>query len=255
MPSFRPHLGSARRSSWCAFSLIELLLVVVIIVLLAALLLPAFARARESSRRTACAQNLRQLSLSLLIYANDNQDVLPLPYQPGGRWPEQLRRNYSAVRLLVCPSDTATVNKPVPPKLTGADLAPRSYLVNAFADYYAGLLGFTNSAPVWTATPAHLRLRHSAFPKPAATILFGEKSSTASAYEANIFEAPVGSYLRALAENRHGNLVQALKNGGANTAMADGHIQYLPWGESTCPVNLWAVTERWRTDAVLCRPR
>jgi hypothetical protein len=143
----------------------------------------------------------------------------------------------------------------VPPKLASADLAPRSYVMNAFADYYVGLAGQTNSPPVWNNTPAGLRMKHSAFVHPEDTVVFGEKPTVSGAYELNIFREPSGSYLADLAENRHSNPRQASKAGGANFVMADGRMTYLRWGESTCPVNLWAVTERWRTDAALCRPR
>ncbi len=237
------------------FTLIELLVVIAIIAVLAALLLPALSHAKEKGYRTACAQNLRQLGLSLTIYANDNQDVLPLPQQPSGHWPEQLRRNYTALRLLICPSDTATAAAPVPPRLTTSDLAPRSYLINAFADYYAGPSAEGSTPPVWNTTPSYLRMKQSAFARPTETILFGEKASASAAYEVNIFQSPTGSYLTDLAENRHSNPRQAPKAGGSNTIMADGHVRYLPWGECTCPVNLWAVTDRWHNDAALCRPR
>lgn len=248
-------MSERTRKSAGGFTLIELLVVIAIITLLAALLLPALSRAKESGRRTACGQNLRQLALALTLYAGDNQDVLPPPQQTSGRWPEQLRRNYVALRLLICPSDTAAVTAVVPPKLASADQAPRSYLINAFADYYAALAGQTNAPPDWNAVPATLRMKHSAFPHPTDTVVLGEKASTSSAYEVNIFEEPSSSYLKNLAENRHSNPTQARKAGGANFVMADGRVQFLRWGESTCPINLWAVTDRWRTDGALCRPR
>ena len=59
------------------FSLIELLIVIAIIAILAALLLPALNRARESAASTACQNNMKQLHLSFLRYADDfNEQVL-----------------------------------------------------------------------------------------------------------------------------------------------------------------------------------
>jgi prepilin-type N-terminal cleavage/methylation domain-containing protein/prepilin-type processing-associated H-X9-DG protein len=66
-----------------AFTLIELLVVIAIIAILAAILFPVFAKAREKARQASCQSNLKQMSLAVLMYAQDYDEMLPWYYNDG----------------------------------------------------------------------------------------------------------------------------------------------------------------------------
>jgi prepilin-type N-terminal cleavage/methylation domain-containing protein len=59
------------------FTLIELLVVVAIIAILIALMIPSLGRAREQSRRTVCAANLKGIGLAINVYAEENSGRIP----------------------------------------------------------------------------------------------------------------------------------------------------------------------------------
>jgi len=155
-----------RRAS-SGFTLVELLVVITIIGMLAALPLPAVQSSRESGRRTQCANNQKQLSVSLLQYESANRSFpgwknrlkTERPYEvstgPGTKdkfdfvdvswmvlilphverndlyraWqdPADGRVMLGFLREACCPSD--------PPAQTGAGAVPLTYVVNAGNDF------------------------------------------------------------------------------------------------------------------------
>jgi prepilin-type N-terminal cleavage/methylation domain-containing protein/prepilin-type processing-associated H-X9-DG protein len=106
-----------RRNAVAGFTLVELLVVIGIIGILSSMLLPSLSRAREAARRASCASNLRQLGLSLKMYASESHGSFPplqagmgdncdvqnprhLMFRGSSMYPEYL----TDAEILVCPS-------------------------------------------------------------------------------------------------------------------------------------------------------
>ena len=229
-----------------AFTLIELLVVIAIIAILAGMLLPALGRATERARSIQCVNNLHQLGLAHLFYADEHQGVFP-PRADSQRWPTQLRPGYQSFTILRCPDERRRepLRQRTDPKFA-PDEALRSYIINGWNDYFKVTLNLSDlGAAVGRSIP------ESAIHEPSLTIVFGEvltNEPAASNYYMDFLE---GNDRDVIWRNRHNSGTTKNLVGGSCYTFADGHAELIKRRGVLYPLNLWAVTDQFRTNRAL----
>jgi prepilin-type N-terminal cleavage/methylation domain-containing protein/prepilin-type processing-associated H-X9-DG protein len=87
------------------FTLIEMLVVIAILAVVAAIVFPVLSRAREKSRQSICAANVRQICQSMLMYAQDNDETLPsCDTNDGKSWSDLIQPYAHSRAILNCPN-------------------------------------------------------------------------------------------------------------------------------------------------------
>ena len=135
------------------FTLVELLVVIAIIGILIGMLLPAVQQVREAARRTQCANNVRQLSLSVLNYESAHMRFPPgwnsqseFDSSPGWGWAAIvlpfIEQNNLASQIDFRSSITAPINQGVLEQVIETHICPSD------PDPEVASLGQLTSGPV-----------------------------------------------------------------------------------------------------------
>lgn len=212
-----------RLLSSTAFSLIELLVAISIIAVLIAIFLPAIQQVRQTARTMQCQSNLRQLGLTMFVYANDHNGHM----MAMGPWYKTNYEEYHGLpyyvpsirKLMQCPdmlhawSDISSADLVLKGYSYGVDQTTYAYNTFWFTNDYFGDL---EPAPI----------RHGQASNPTYALVFSD--SSADVITTGNTASQVGDWITA----RHGQpRFYASRNAAgeyaANASFADGHVELL----------------------------
>jgi prepilin-type N-terminal cleavage/methylation domain-containing protein/prepilin-type processing-associated H-X9-DG protein len=245
-----------QRARGKAFTLIELLVVIAIIAILAGILLPALAAAKNRAKNTVCINNLKQITLGMMLYVGDYADVFPASagwpqdyhpedwvyWRPAGfatafgpapdfsQTPICMIINATETNLFRCPMDVNNQLRNASAAAQGSPAYPFSYTFNGTGTGTGMATIFSGPGP--TATATYFKI--DSVTAPSRKIMLAEEPGDDA-------ERPPGNTRTELEDGRwlpkapsgstwNGKTV-GLRHSKANGngSFADGHVQAFPW--------------------------
>jgi type II secretory pathway pseudopilin PulG len=227
-----------------------LLVVIAVIAILAALLLPALSRAKSSAQTTVCLNNLKQLQLAWLLYADEHEDELPdnatgpliTPLWVGGYMNYETAPHYGPLSdstntallldpqrsqlgpyaksagIYKCPSDKSWI-------LLGGQRYPRvrSYSMSMY-------MGYRSAGPI---ERPHVFTRKGAIPRPSLVFIDNHEDTTWGGWFQNGGDQaldPAFYFWTQIPASRH--------NGSGALSYSDWHVERHKWvdGRTLVPV-------------------
>ena len=253
-PPARRRAGAWNQSGSVGFTLIELLVVIAIIAILASLVTAGVGRAKSSSRRIVCLNNLRQSHLALHLYSDlygrypHQRDPIGRPIPKGepvwGRPGAYCTNEWNElVRLSVAPAyqfqelnvqRDGTVRDPRVMIFSCPSMAQPWRLPGPDGDSFSVNYVYTGGASAW--------VNHEGVTDPAYSPFTADDDPTWTLMADFVFCGGPGSQIKGFDKAFNAHLPPNGQSAGANHLFNDGHARWVGWnnGRNMRTNTIWA---------------